>query len=207
MKKLVLPISLILLIGFMAFVFASSSEASVNINSGWNLVYGFTHPDRITSNSEISSNNIKAVYLLDQRTKEYVRVYPNPESSKLEGIEDSYYEQTAQWVYSDKSGKMNYIAEEPLPISEHKLYVGWNLVALTTDDLVGKKINEFKGTCNIEKVYAFEPTKQDWINMIDEEMQYEALGLGMAIKVTNECNLGIKIDDGGLIAPPPSIPN
>jgi hypothetical protein len=226
MKKTFMFFILVLFVGISSFVYASIQPTEVQIHEGWNLVYGFTFPDqRIESGSQITPENIKAVYLLRQPQQEYIRLYPDIELDKLEGIDDDYYDFTAQWVYSDKSGIMKYIAEEPLPSelwNEHKLFKGWNFLGITSEMTIDVNIatpeeesqytlNAIKGTCNFEKVYHFEQSIQEWSinlvndNFMDETLDDDAMNLGLVIKVLEDCNLGRIIDEEG-IGPPP-IPN
>ncbi len=212
-KKILLFLSLIFLVGFLGvvgFVNASNQLSEIQLHKGWNLVYGFTGTDRILSGGDISSTNIKAVYLLTQPSQEYVRVYPDPESDKLWELDDDYYEKTAQWVYSDKSGILKYNSEEPLPLGELKLYRGWNFVGITSNmigpievssgSFIDGQVQHIAGTCNIEKSYFFDPRAQEWVIFpLDEDFSDGALGSGWIVKLSNDCKLGLKV---GVIGPP-----
>lgn len=205
MKKLVLPICLIVLFGFLTLVLAG--EMKVPVEKGWNLVYGLNGaetPTDILSGSEISSKNIKAIYVYLPQINSYGRIYPNPEADKIsQYLTVSDLENSIYWVYSDKSGTGTFNVDEPMEFTQRILSPGWNFYPIY-EDMVGKKVEEFKGNCNVEKVYAFDPTKQQWINLMDEEMQQEALGLGIVVKVSNECKFG---EVAGTITPPPTTPN
>jgi len=208
-KKIIMPIAILLLIGIAGFVYASQVESYVTFDKGWNLITGFINPSQL-SGGDILPENIKAVYILKQPTQEYVRVYPNPENDKLAGIDDDYYEKTPQWVYSDISGRTEYMFEEPMPIqywNEHQLYNGWNMISITPE-FAGYSLNQLKGTCNILKVYAFEDGQ--WANlqnnMDDDRMLGEnsAQMKGIIIKVSRNCVMGLI---GGEVSPPPTLPN
>lgn len=212
MKKIVIPGILVLIVISAVFVYASNQSTEVLIFEGWNMVYGFTFPDRIEPGSEIAPENIKAVYLLLQPSQEYVRLYPDAESEKLVGIDDDYYEQTAQWVFSDKQGVMNYEAEEPLPASlwdRHQLYEGWNMIGITPDMGAGDSsfaINDFAGSCDIEKVFFYSPSGERWVQLsLDEDDVGDDLPyLGIVMKVSNDCVFGLEGVGGNT---PPAIPN
>ncbi len=205
MKKIALI--LLLSFGIPSFVSASSTEASYYFEEGWNLVNGFTHPDSLRG-GEVLPENIKAVYILKQPTQEFVRVYPNPETKKLEGIQDSYYEKTAQFVYSDKVGRSEYIFQEPLPPkywNEHLIHRGWNLIGLSNYMIESSNhpdltLSEIKGTCNIEKAYYF--FGGQWMKFDMPEMDSTLLGKGLLMKVSNNCIMGMEDP----IPAPPSIP-
>jgi len=211
MKKLLFGLAFIFLVMSGVFVYASNVESYYQFEKGWNLVYGFTSPERL-SGGEVISENIKAVYILKQPTQEFVRIYPNPETKKLEGIQDSYYEKTAQFVYSDVAGRSEYLFEEPLPPTywnEHQIYKGWNLVGLSNYMVESSSnpdltLEDIKGTCNIEKVYYFFDGK--WVVFDYPEMDSTLLLKGLLIKVSNDCVLGM-IDEESTVNPPPQIPN
>src|SRR3989338_1433674 len=211
MKKLLFGLAFIFLVMSGVFVYASNVESYYQFEKGWNLVYGFTSPERL-SGGEVISENIKAVYILKQPTQEFVRIYPNPETKKLEGIQDSYYEKTAQFVYSDVAGRSEYLFEEPLPPTywnEHQIYKGWNLVGLSNYMVESSSnpdltLEDIKGTCNIEKVYYFFDGK--WVVFDYPEMDSTLLLKGLLIKVSNDCVLGM-IDEESTVNSPPQIPN
>lgn len=211
MKNKIIIISILLsVLASVGFVSASNVKSYFKFQKGWNLVYGFISPDRL-SGGEVLPENIKAIYILKQPTQEYVRLYPKPETKKLEGIDDDYYEKTAQWVYSDKAGSSEYMFEEALPPrywNEHQIYKGWNIIGITSY-MKNYSLSEIKGNCAIEKVYHFESLVQGWSpnlvnnNFMDEKLTNDSVGLGLVIKVSNNCNLGIAEE----ISAPPQIPN
>ena len=211
MKKIILTLALVFA-GISSVVYASNVESYYNFEMGWNLVNGFTSPDRL-SGGEVIPENIKAVYILKQPTQEFVRIYPNPETKKLEGIQDSYYEKTAQFVYSDRAGRSEYMFEEPLPPkywNEHQIYRGWNLIGLSNYMIESSSnpdltLDDIKGTCNIEKAYYF--FGGQWVKFDMPEMDSTLLLKGLLIKVSDNCVMGMSTNGNGNIIPPPQIPN
>ena len=212
MKKIILPITLLVLVGISSLVYASNTESYYNFEQGWNLVNGFSFPYKL-SGGEILPENIKAVYILKQPTQEFVRLYPDPETKKLEGMDDDYYEKTAQFVYSDKAGRSKYVFEEPLPPkywNEHQIYKGWNLIGLSNYMIEGPSnpdltLKDIKGTCNIEKVYYF--FGGQWVKFDMPELDSTLLLRGLLMKVSDNCVMGMTMKGNGNIIPPPQIPN
>ena len=212
MKNIILPVTLLILAGISSIVYASNTKSYYNFEKGWNLVNGFARPDNLSS-GEVIPENIKAVYILKQPTQEFVRVYPNPETKKLEGIQDSYYEKTDQFVYSDKAGRSEYTFEEPLPPkywNEHQIYRGWNLVGLSNYMIEGSNnpdltLDDIKGTCNIDKAYYF--FGGQWIKFDMPEMDSTLLLKGLLMKVSDNCVMGMTAKGNGNIIPPPQIPS
>lgn len=207
MKKssILLVTAFVFLIGISVFVLAESLV--VPIEKGWNLVYGLDGvetPRDILSGSEIQAQNIKAIYIYIPQINSYARVHPKPEVEKiLQYLTENDVENSVFWVYSDKQGTGRFNVDGPIPFEERILNKGWNFYPIY-EEMVGKQINEFRGNCEVERIYAFEPTRQQWINLIDEEMQRETLGLGIVVKVKNECRFG---EVGDIVTPPPAIPN
>jgi len=191
---------LILLIALSFSV--TAGQLQVAISEGWNLVYGFQNPNDILS-GDISKGDIKAIFIYLPNSNEYGQMHPNLESDKiLNQLTVNDVEQSVYWVYSSKTGSADINVDEPMPFIDRNLAAGWNFFPIY-EEMVGKKVSEFSGTCDVEKLYAFEPTRQAWLNLLDEEMQREALGLGIVIKVTSDCNFGIEEE---AIKAPPRIP-
>ncbi len=172
------------------------------VGEGWNLVNGFFNPKRIINyESEILEDNIKAVYLLKQPSKEYVRLYPEPEYDKLEDIRDSDYKQTAQWVFSNKNGKLVYLAESPSPLKTNPLHKGWNLLGITYA-MYDKypdgsfTLNSIKGSCDIEEIYLYSGSEweNDLVDEMDRSFDNSILMNGFAVKVLDYCWMGLDIE-------------
>jgi hypothetical protein len=124
-KKILMPIALMLLVFGAVLVSAYTIEYATTINKGWNLVYGFTNPDQIQG---IEPSNIKAIFGFDATTQTYVRFYPNPETTKINNINNEQLRNTAFWVYSNAETGENFndyynaveywIANEPLAYNQ-----------------------------------------------------------------------------------------
>lgn len=159
----------------------------------------------------LKQSDIKVIYAFIPTIQEYARVYPNPEQSKLNLMDDDELTQTAFWIYSSKTidGDLNgvphateyWLDNLPSKLEETKLYKGWNFFA-NTYEVVGKSFNEIKGNCNIETVYGWDPEDQKWVGFsLDEDFFREIMGLGFVVKVSNNCKLGTS--EGSV----PSVPN
>lgn len=196
-KKLLIPIVLAFILAGAIFVIASQIESGIAIYKGWNLIYGFTPSSLNGQGFEFS--HIKAIYTYVPTDDEYVRIYPNPENSKIDKLGDSYFEKQVSWVYSDSTveGELNGLAhfteywlEEPMPISQRQLSKGWNFVGISFD-MVGKNLNDIKGNCELVNSYAWGSSRQSWY-VIDQTTQFtkEVIGQGLVLKVSNDCSLG-----------------
>jgi len=218
-KKIILALSLVFLIGIVVFVYAQdfSTEYGTAIFKGWNLVYGFYNPEQIQG---LEASNIKAIYAFIPTTQEYARVYPDPENSKLNLIDDDELIQTAFWVYSNSETQEEFngiyngveygLYENPTPYDRRLIYKGWNFLGITSD-MVGSggkpELKDIAGSCNIEKAYFWDPENQEWWAFpLNEDFSRDSIGMGIVIKVSNNCNLGTSEDnseDNNI----PSVPN
>lgn len=222
MKKTIISLMLIFLIGISGLVYAAmdlqSGNLSIIMEEGWNLVHGFLEPDeQILAGSEISLDNIKVVYAFIPTTQEYARVLPNEEFEKLRQVDSNELENTAVWVYSDKRGIMDYRIDTRAytPIYDRQMYGGWNFLGITSEML-----DTFveSGSCNIVKMVSWQ--FQEWEEITEEELTQvgmsfnkfgladdpDDIGMGIIIKVTGNCKLGLSgISNGGIA--PPQIPN
>ena len=111
-------ISLILVVVLVSGVKTEKEYPGTTINAefilqdyefkkGWNLVQGILNPEWIESNSE----NIKAIYAFNPKSKEYVRFFPEAERDKIGGTNYAWHSFAtigALWVYSDKEFNSKY---------------------------------------------------------------------------------------------------
>ncbi len=170
-------------------------------------------PNQILPDSDISAENIKAIYAFVPTVQKYAQLYPPPaESSKdleiLRSIDDDELIQMAFWVYSDKSeNKLSYVPLEiPSPFNSRKLYRGWNFVGVTLDMIQNPTypqltFNDIKGNCNVEKTYVF--VGGQWYKLDPLPPLDDILSGGIVVKVSNDCQLGM---ESAALPLPPSIP-
>lgn len=162
-KKIILPISLIFLVGLAVFVSATKNtmiginvpepghelnfndfETTIELNKGWNLVMGF-FPDYISSSSEIKKSNIKAVFMYSPDINGYISLHPKLELTReflvSKGIDrqDEYYDDSANlyayWAYSDKAGKMTFTINHLSYYNMKNVFLknGWNFVGINPE--------------------------------------------------------------------------
>ena len=228
MKKGLFLLGLFLMIGLIVFVSAGmiskpdgNYEVTINLREGWNIVAGTMPEEGITSDSEIQISDIKAMWYYSPKSNEYMRVYPNPELSKLRQADDDVVLTSAMWIYSEKDGTIKYdTLEDYPPLENRELYEGYNFLTITdgmTIDINSASpeeeeqytLNNLKGDCNFEKVYHFEQSIQEWsqnlINddFMNEELDTTVVGLGIVVKVSSDCNLGSSSSSG---TSPPGLP-
>jgi len=220
--KDVFLIALVLLVGFAGFAIAQVNDegnikVSIELEEGWNLVSNGIFAINPSQDSEIQIGDISAIYYYDSNNKEYKLVYPLGSLSyeEEEEIEDVIMKEgVAAWVYSKKSGNLKFITDDVVPLNQRPLYSGWNLVSITPgfigdNDL--KSLDSIKGSCDILSAYYWDSVNTKWVDIPSNEKISDILygydrllGNGLAIKVSNNCNLG---NVGSSINPPPTLPN
>ncbi len=210
MKKLILPIAVILLVGFIVIVSATMTvinekdnvkqyDVEIQVTKGWNLIAsGFIFASDLNyldEGGDIKKENIKAVYVYADKINEYISSYPKYDERLYSA--NNYFKGDEQniighsnWIYVDKSGTLKYKTKAIKTIDSTKLFSGWNFVSITPEYL-DKELKDVKGTCNLEKVWVWEGEHQQWVNLIEDPGFYSGSeGTGMIIKVSNDCEFG-----------------
>ncbi len=196
MKKIILPICLVVLVAVGIFVLAETSEGeynpagidgSVTLEKGWNLVtiYGINREIFYDIGSEadeksVNDFGIKAIYFYDRDNKEYVRLHPNQESNKVNNLQSrlnwqgntekrkeyAFFTNSAVWIYSEKKQTFNF------QTLDGPFFINYfNLkqgwnFLYVTPEMIGKNLNDIKGNCNIQKSHAWWAERQEW-DLID----------------------------------------
>jgi hypothetical protein len=213
------------------FVFASMiSQPDGNyivereLSEGWNIVAGTIPEEGILADSDIQLSDISAVWYYSPKFTEYIRVYPDPELSKLQEADDDIVLTSSMWIHSKREGIIKYSTLEDYPSLENRqLYSGWNFVTITPDMTVDVNtatpeeeadyvLDAMKGDCDWTEIYSYwkEAGQTGWgdllnnPNFVDKEALDDSLqGMGLVIKVNSDCKLG-RSSSGGAI--PPSLP-
>jgi len=207
MKKVVLFVILLTCFSIISSAYTATELGPVQIREGWNLLSGFHSPDQLES-QVLDSDQIKAIYAFQPLEKKYYRMYPNQEELTWSKSEDILLN-TGYWVYSESDAYTEYLFNEDDIISyeDRDIYQGWNFLGITPD-MLGKSMNDILGSCDFEKVYHFESLIQEWSNnlvndpFMDETLTNSARGLALAVKVSDDCQLGLT----ETTLAPPSIP-
>jgi len=172
------------------YLHENRSAIEVDFEEGWNLIHGFQNPNQLVG-GEISTEDIEAVYGFNPAKQEYVRIYPDVESEKLEDILNTNPVQYLSfWVYSSKQGSARYRTLGFMSPENQTLYPGWNFIGVT-NYFQNKSLNELNLLCDISKAYAF--VEGSWYNLeglMDEKLfnNEEVRLRGIVVKTTGECS-------------------
>lgn len=227
-KKFILPFALITLLGLAVFVSALDGvmtggndkpyTVEVSVEKGWNIIAGIMPNEAITADSEIKASNLKAVWYYAPNLKKYIQVYPET-SDLFSQVDDDVALTSAMWVYSDKAGRLKYSTlEDYMPLDLRELSAGYNFVTITPDMYVGVLDgagydyeyfiwNKIKRDCNLQSIHAWNPETKGWIT-VDANMNFgeeinDFIGMGMVVKVLNNCKLSRPTDG---VNQPPQLP-
>jgi len=162
---------------------------------------------------------VKYMFIYDLQEKKYVKVFSNYKlNSEIHSVDyNDYLRYPVVWIYSDYNDKL-YL---PLKIDydyeinpkDYSLRRGWNLITYTRN-MFRNAINDWKGSCNVEKLAIFEVDYQKWnvIDLTDKLLEQpiaddnddnKLVPLAIAMKVSSSCTLG---DITEAEIEPPSLP-
>ena len=219
--------ALFLLVSFIGIVSSFDTDdveyrGSVSVEKGWNLLtfYSMDFSNFLGDNrlyESLRDDGVIAVYLYDEYSRDYIKLYPNLEKEKheryLESIGDveedigslgeySRISNAAMWIYMKWSRQFQYkTLDGPMPINFIELKGGWNLLSVHPS-MVGKNIDDIKGECSISKFGYWDAEEQKWEDRRDDEFTSDMIGTGFAIKVREDC----KMEDSESSIEPPSLP-
>ena len=231
MKKITIPLVIMLLCS--AFVLAAYTSVEYlgasddykvtyqqTIKKGWNLLPADLGAWSITSDTPEAEvlQKVKAYYVYFPIHNKYAHALGGFNDQEFQQLQSNqqYLQSSAGWYYVTDDIVLSYIAEDGGGMPE--LYKGWNLLTIgpslsvLNDDVAG--INKFPtGDCEVQKAYLWDSYEQMWESIgepdsihdsLDELADDEAVGVGIAIKVKDSCQLGI---GSGSITAPPALPN
>ncbi len=197
------------------------------IKKGWNLLPSWNKlpgeggswtliADKSTE-TEIMQK-VKGYYLYLPLQQKYISAlggFDNQDFNLLES-NHKYLQSPAAWYYVKDDLVLSYgVAHGGMP----SLYKGWNLLSISPSLSVlnpdVKANNHFPfGDCQFEKFYTWDSQSQKWSekNMgmsnvesaLDELADSDAIGIGIAVKVKNSCQLGVESKTMSTL---PALPN
>jgi hypothetical protein len=200
-KKILFSISLMILVGLIVVVSANTNE--FKIEKGWNLI----SLDAISGGSNLDYDLVSAMWFYDLKSKEYIQIFPENEMQELarKGIGPSEMEiaHSSIWLYSKSFQSIQRGNLRILSLEDFVLNNGFNFININSN-MIGRSLNEVKGSCEIEKVYFWNSVNQKWFEFSLSELIDEGyIGLGLVIKVTSDCTLGTPTEGTN----PPGLPS
>lgn len=197
-----------------------------SLRQGWNLLpadLGAWSIYTIGTTTEAEFHQkVKAYYVYLPLQNKYVSIlngvgFNDQDLQQIE-LNQEYLQSSAAWYYiTDPSNLIiNYIAEDGAGMP--KLHQGWNLLsvgpALSVLNEAVKTSYKFPvGNCEVQKAYFWDSYEQVWESIgeadslhdsIDKFVGEDAIGVGIAIKVKESCQLGTAF---GTISSPPALPS
>lgn len=171
-----------------------SERIRISLKNGWNLI---TLPGKGTlEGGSCSGEPYAFVYI-----KEYEKYYSLREARGLLGEEGllEYLRLHSFWVYSFEDCALSFNLEESTSFNEVSLGSNWNFVPITSD-MLGRKISEFSGDCELKKLYGWGADGQNWEKWDEDTTLSDSdIYKGFVARVESSCDLGW----GAIITPPP----
>jgi hypothetical protein len=208
MKKL-FGILMLMIIGLSGTAYAEDFQ----INKGWNLISG-TVLLNLYNELEIESVN-KNTFYLNPYNKKYETLNEIQSSDFFEDFnsDDNFILNSGLWYYSENyyNFKEDISSFEGPIENPYKLKKGWNQISISSNWIYDSNSNheplnlaQIKGSCSIEKMYIFEHVSQEWHNLElnSFELYQEFFGMGMAIKILDDCSLNYERENTNSINPP-----
>ncbi len=232
MKAIIL--SLILILALSTFVQAAYTDVasygnsgqykvtySQTIKKGWNLLPADLGAWSIMPGApQIEfKQNVKAYYVYLPLQNKYVPALGgfNEEDYNLIQSNQKFLTSASAWYYLANDAVLSYTVENVGGMP--KLHQGWNFLSigpyLSVLNPSVSALHHFPlGDCSVEKFFPWDSQSQKWSekNMgmtnvnsaLDELADSDAIGIGIAIKVKNSCQLGV---EAKTISTPPTLPN
>ena len=167
-------------------------KVKIELHSGWNLI-------SLPGKGELSKGTCTEIYSFVYLDGTYVTMKEAAEILGEDALRE-YLRKHAFWTYSFKACSLEFKLEEPTSYTELELSTGWNFVPITRD-MVGRKLSDIQGDCELQRVYLWDPMRQNWKNFgLNEEIGEEYKFKGFVTKVASACSLGNEI------LPPPALP-
>ena len=195
-------------------------DLSVPLNKGWNVISTFSTSAQILPSSEITADNIKAIYYYAPKQKQYVDWLSVMQGKSevptwWDSQDGNIANGGAMWVYSNKEGTLKYGADS---YKQRRILVnGWNFIAVTPE--MGKTdgtMHTFPVTfeqsgCSVKKVYAFDSAKQTWGIVPDfatgtNALGDEEMGRGILMKIDTNNEYCVWIPDEQDVTGPLTLP-
>ena len=227
-KRAILLIGLLTLALFAMSISAYTTSGgkhnfNVELHKGWNLMpeaaidYAKTNDAAIpASTMNILSKTAnwgkgRHIYLAHQN--KYVTIGLSDNEAAMQQVysaaQEGYVHFTPSWVYFKEDTVIDLpfytaLIEEYDNEWKMKMYKGWNLISITPLFAEGD-ITE--GNCNIEKIYAWIAAEQKWQLLPNDAIfgDDDAVGYGVAMKVSSTCKLGKSTEESANGVP--ALPN
>tara|TARA_Y100000310_G_C20534320_1_gene740088 strand:- start:147 stop:1106 length:960 start_codon:yes stop_codon:yes gene_type:complete len=221
-QKIISSVAILSLLSLAVFVSATmnlnsngSYDVEIQVREGWNIIAATLPTEGIAPDSEIQLGDIKAAWLYTTKfgelspSGEYVRAYPNPDMDRINQADDTEMIRNAMWIYVEKNGILKYNTLETYKMLDSRnLWEGWNFFTITPD-IIGNSLWEVKGTCNFEDIYAWDVEDKRWsddINQLERINGNQIAGMGIVVKVSNDCHLSSSDTQTDDDTNPPGLP-
>jgi len=162
-------------------------EINIKLYKGWNLI---SLPGKLVTFSDngCTSNRKLLGFVYLKEKQKYVSLQ---EAQEILGDDlGEYLAKNSFWIYSYEECKLRARLDMAISYSGINLYEGWNLMPIT-EDMLGGYLGDILSDCEIEKIYKWQASKQQWDKItLDYSFLETELSYGFLAKANNYCTLG-----------------
>lgn len=185
-------------------------KISIPAQKGWNLLPStdsWIEIDEASSDPK-TEDNVLFIFQYLPLHKKYIKTHPGTDTNDIKdaALNQDYLKMSADWYYFKEESTIVFeinkkLPDGNIPQNKIKLKQGWNLVSLTPQFGEQEGWGNLKwGNCNIESVYLWVPSIEQWkkwegapnktpaVKILDEID--DLVGMGIAVKSQNDCELG-----------------
>jgi hypothetical protein len=162
-------------------------KITVTLKKGWNLVsipgsfLSFV-PGDCTSKKKL----LGFVYVNDK--KKYYTL--QDAKDLLSSGFSAYLSENSFWIYSYEDCVLTVQVADDTSLNDITLAPGWNLKPVI-NEMVGKKISQIDGDCDLSNVYWFNANQQQWKLLSNDYVVTSSdIGKGFVIKSSKSCTFG-----------------
>jgi hypothetical protein len=182
---------------------------AIKISQGWNLI---AIPGDMGMSLGTCSDSLKNQWAFFWWYPPEARFVSMREGEMFSRVYWEYLRKTAFWAYSPESCELDYLGGNYYAMTSSvqqiqggwnnelpQMYAGWNM-AVFTPDMLGKKLDDFRGECRVKAAFIFDSGA--WTSIINQTIPSDesVLGHGFVLNVANDCKLG------GIAVTPPAFP-
>lgn len=176
----------------------------VQLNPGWNLVPTTVYSG-ISKSSEVRQEDVSIMYMYDVADQLYVPIYPQNNAgdafqikSTFNEVISNYYDHSAMWVYSKKSGNLIILRNKETPSYVNMPVMdSWNIYTIMPK-MAGKSLNEIAPNCEFAQAGIWDSAKQRWVVFTDEalagilndQIAHTSIGNSILLEPKERCVMG-----------------
>lgn len=158
----------------------------------------------VNKQSVLREEDFAYAFVYDARSNEYIQVFGSGTNHKklMQVDYDDTKRFPVMWVYVKETNRnqlwVEYDIENMPSIEVFSITKGWNFLVITPD-IIGKPIEDWQGTCNLEEFANWDDEIQQWVriapadlsSIVQEAKINNLVASALAVKVKGDCQFMI----------------